>query len=184
VQTPHVPLWLGARTEKATRRVARHGCHLLATIGPDPAPWYLDELTRCGRNTTDYSIAQLRLAYVAKTEDQAWEDTQDHIFSMMEFYGDILAEANDAPGDKEVFLFKSPRELRNSPMGKAMMIGTPDQVARKLERFRKDFVCTHLILSTQLPGLDPKKGTAALELFAKELMPALRERQTSVDANS
>ncbi|MGD0291719.1 MAG: LLM class flavin-dependent oxidoreductase [Candidatus Binataceae bacterium] len=175
VQTPHMPLWLGARTEKATRRVARHGCHLLATIGPDPAPWYLDELAKCGRKPTDYFIAQLRLAYVAKSEDQAWEDTQDHIFSMMEFYGDILAEANDAPGDKEVFQFKSPRELRNSPLGKAMMIGTPDQVARKLEQFRKDFVCTHLIMSTQLPGLDPKKGTASLELFAKELMPALRK---------
>ncbi len=31
---------------------------------------------------------------------------------MMEFYGDILAEANDAPGDKDVFQFKSPAELR------------------------------------------------------------------------
>jgi alkanesulfonate monooxygenase SsuD/methylene tetrahydromethanopterin reductase-like flavin-dependent oxidoreductase (luciferase family) len=175
VQTPHVPLWLGARTEKATRRVARNGCHLLATIGPDPAPWYLDELVKRGRKTTDYSIAQLRLAYVAKSEDQAWEDTQNHIFSMMEFYGDILAEANDAPGDKEVFQFKSASELRDSPMGKAMMIGTPDQVARKLEEFRNDFVCTHLILSTQLPGLDPMKGTASLELFAKEIMPSLQK---------
>ena len=88
---------------------------------------------------------------------------------MMEFYGDILAEANDAPGDKEVFQFKLPSELRHSPMGKAMMIGTVDQVARKLEQFRKDFVCTHLIMSTQLPGLDPIKVTASLELFAKEI---------------
>ena len=92
----------------------------------------------------------------------------------MEFYGDILAEANDAPGDKDVFKFKSPKELRNSAMGKAMMIGTPDQVARKLEQFRKEFVCTHLIMSTQLAGLDPRKGTASLELFAKEIMPSLR----------
>jgi alkanesulfonate monooxygenase SsuD/methylene tetrahydromethanopterin reductase-like flavin-dependent oxidoreductase (luciferase family) len=175
VQQPHVPLWLGARTEKATRRVARYGCHLLATIGPDPAPWYLDELVKTGRKPAEFSIAQLRLVYVAKSEDQAWEDTQDHIFSMMEFYGDILAEANDAPGDKEVFQFKSPRGLRNSAMGKAMMIGTPDQVARKLEQFRKDFVCTHLIMSTQLAGLDPKKGTASLELFAREIMPSLRK---------
>jgi alkanesulfonate monooxygenase SsuD/methylene tetrahydromethanopterin reductase-like flavin-dependent oxidoreductase (luciferase family) len=174
VQTPHVPLWLGARTEKATRRVARHGCHLLATIGPDPAPWYLDELAKTGQNAADFSIAQLRLVYVAKTDDQAWADTQEHIFSMMEFYGDILAEANDAPGDKDVFKFKSASELRDSAMGRAMMIGTPDKVARQLEQFRKEFVCTHLIMSTQLPGLDPKKGTASLELFAKEIMPALR----------
>jgi hypothetical protein len=90
-----------------------------ATIGPDPAPWYVDELTKLGRNAADFYIAQLRLAYLAETEDRAWEEAQAHIFSMMEFYGEILAEANDAPGDKEVFLFKSPRELRNSPFGRA-----------------------------------------------------------------
>ena len=45
-----MPLWIGARAEKATRSAARLGCHLMATIGPDPAPWYLDELRQCGRN--------------------------------------------------------------------------------------------------------------------------------------
>lgn len=44
VPQPHVPLWIGARAEKATRRVARLGCHLMATFGLDPAPWYIDEL--------------------------------------------------------------------------------------------------------------------------------------------
>jgi alkanesulfonate monooxygenase SsuD/methylene tetrahydromethanopterin reductase-like flavin-dependent oxidoreductase (luciferase family) len=174
VQRPHVPIWIGARTEKATRRVARRGCNLLATIGPDPAPWYVDELKKLGRNPADCSIAQLRMVYVAETEDQAWEESQDHIFSMMEFYGDILAEANDAPGDKDVFPFKSPRELRHSPFGKAVMIGTPEQVAAKLEQFRANFLCTHFIMSTQLPGLDPAKAAKSLELFATEVMPAFR----------
>ena len=54
------------------------------------------------------------------------------------------------------------------------MIGTPDQVARKMEQFRESFLCTHFIMSTQLPGLDPKKATTSLELFAKEIMPAFR----------
>src|SRR5262245_51089982 len=82
VQSPHPPLWIGARAEKAVRRVARAGCHLMATLGPDPAPWYLDELNAAGRNPDDFSIAQLRMVYVAETEDQAWQDTQDHIQSM------------------------------------------------------------------------------------------------------
>jgi len=174
VQQPHPPLWIGARTEKATRRAARLGCHLMATIGPDPAPWYLVALKECGRNPADFSIAQLRLVYVAETEDQAWEDTQEHIHSMMEFYGHILAEANDAPGDEQVWQFKQPQEIRNSAFGRAVMIGTPDQVARKLEQFRKDFVCTHFIMSTQLAGMDPKKATRSLELFAKEVLPSFR----------
>ncbi len=172
VQKPQPPHWIGARTEYATPPAARVGCHLLATIGPDPAPGYVQALKELGKNPADFSIAQLRLVYVAESEDQAWEDTQEHIHSMMQFYGEILAEAKDAPGDEKVWEFTRPQDIRHSPFGQAAMIGTPEQVARKLERFCKEFLCTHLIMSTQLPGMDPKKGTRALELFAKEVMPS------------
>jgi alkanesulfonate monooxygenase SsuD/methylene tetrahydromethanopterin reductase-like flavin-dependent oxidoreductase (luciferase family) len=93
---------------------------------------------------------------------------------MMEFYKEILAEAKDAPGDETIWPFKRPQEIRHSAFGQAVMIGTPDQVARKLEQFCQEFRCTHLIMSTQLPGLDPRKGTRALELFAREVMPSFR----------
>lgn len=174
VQQP-MPLWIGARAEKATRRVARLGCHLMATIGPDPAPWYMDALKEGGRDPKDFHIAQLRLVYLADNDDQAWEDVAPHLHSMMEFYGEILAEANDAPGDKDAWPFKSPSEIRHSGFGRAAMVGTPDQVARKLEQFCKEFRCTHFIAITQLPGLDPKKATRSFELFAKEIMPAFRK---------
>jgi alkanesulfonate monooxygenase SsuD/methylene tetrahydromethanopterin reductase-like flavin-dependent oxidoreductase (luciferase family) len=174
VQRPHPPIWIGARTEKATRRAARLGLHLMATIGPDPAPWYLDELARAGRDPEAFAIAQLRFVYVAETEDRAWEEAAPHIHSMMGFYDHILAEAADAPGDEAVWRFRSAAEIRDSPFGRAAMIGTPDQVSRKLEQFRREFRCTHFIMSTQLPGLDPRKGTRSLELFATEVMPAFR----------
>src|SRR5262249_19580059 len=175
VQSPHPPLWIGARAEKAVRRVARAGCHLMATLGPDPAPWYLDALNAAGRNPDDFSIAHLRMVYVAETEDQAWQDTQDHIQSMMDYYGRILAEAGDVPGDDRMWTIDKPEEIRGSGFGAAVMIGTPDQVARKLERFQREFRCTHFIMSTQLPGMDPRKGTRALELFAREVMPGFRK---------
>lgn len=174
IQQPHPPLWIGARTEKATRRVARKGCHLMATLGPDPAPWYLETLRECGRDPKDFSIAQLRMVYVAESEDQAWADAQDHIFSMMEYYGQILAEANDAPGDDTMWQIERPADIRHSGFGRAVMIGTPDLVAAKLERFRREYTCTHFIMSTQLPGMDPAKATRSLELFAKEVLPAFR----------
>ena len=55
------------------------------------------------------------------------------------------------------------------------MIGTPDQVAQKMERFAAEYRCTHFIMSTQLAGMDPRKSTRSLELFAKEIMPAFRD---------
>ena len=30
VQQPHIPVWIGARADKAIQRVARMGCHLMA----------------------------------------------------------------------------------------------------------------------------------------------------------
>ena len=44
-----------------------------------------------------------------------------------------------------------------------------------LEQFQKEFQCTHFIMLTQLPGLDPKRATRAFELFAKEVMPEFQK---------
>ena len=174
VQQPHPPLWIGARAERAVRRAARLGCHLMATLGPDPAPSYLEELAECGRDPKEFAIAQLRMVYVAETEERAWHDTQQHIHSMMQYYGRILGEANDVPGDDRVWTIERPQDIRHSGFGAAVMIGTPDQVAKKLERFRREFRCTHFVMATQFPGMDPAKGTRSLELFAKEVMPGFR----------
>ena len=174
VQQPHIPIWMGARADKAIQRVARMGCHLMATLGPDPAPLYIKTLQESGFDPANFNIGQIRLVYVAENEEQAWDDIQAHIHNSMEYYREIMAEANDVPGDTEMWQFKDPSELRNSGFGRAAMIGTPDQVARKMERFCKNYQCTHFVFGTQLPGFDPKKATRSLELFAKELMPSFR----------
>jgi alkanesulfonate monooxygenase SsuD/methylene tetrahydromethanopterin reductase-like flavin-dependent oxidoreductase (luciferase family) len=111
---------------------------------------------------------------VAESEDQAWADMQDHLFNSMEYYGEILAEANDVPGDKDIWRFKSPSEMRHALSGR-IMIGAPDQVARQIERFQKNYQCTHFVMGVQMPGMDPAKVTHSLELFAKEVMPSFRQ---------
>lgn len=174
VQQPHPPIWIGARGPKAITRAAEMGYHLMATIGPDPAPLYLDTLARNGRNPDDYRIAQLRMVYCAETEDQAWDECQDHLFHLLEFYQDILSEAKDAEGDDAPLPVTKPSDMRDSVLADVFMIGTPDQVAAKIERFQGEFQCTDFIMGTQFPGLDPALGTRALEMFAKEVMPRFR----------
>jgi alkanesulfonate monooxygenase SsuD/methylene tetrahydromethanopterin reductase-like flavin-dependent oxidoreductase (luciferase family) len=174
VQSPHPPIWIGARGPKAIRRAAEMGYHLMATLGPDPAPLYLETLAKTGRNPADFKICQLRMVYCAPTEDQAWEDVQHHLWHLTTFYHHILAEAKDAAGDDAPLPVTRAEDMRNSAMADGMMIGTPDQVARKLEQFCKEYKCTDFIMDTQFPGLDPAKGTRSMELFAKEVMPAFR----------
>ena len=175
VQDPKPPIWIGARGPKAITRAAEMGYHLMATIGPDPAPLYLESLAASGRNPAQFNIAQLRMVYTAPTEDQAWDECQDHLFHMLEFYQDILSEAKDADGDDAPLPVTKPADMRNSVLADHFMIGTPDQVSAKIEKFSQDFKCTDFIMGTQFPGLDPALGTRSLELFAKEVMPNFRK---------
>ena len=175
VQKPRPPIWIGARAEKAVRRAAERGYNLMATIGPDPAIPYRAALKQFGRNPADYSIAQLRMAYVAKSSSQAWDNTQEHIHYMMQHYAKWLGgEAKDAPGDENVWDLTDARELRNSKYAEGLLIGTPEECARKLEMFGKGYACTHFVIASHFPGMDPKKSTQSLELFAKEIMPHFR----------
>jgi len=175
IQDPYPPIWVGARGPKAIRNAARMGYHLMGTIGPDPAPLYQETLREEGHDPADFKIAQLRMVYTAKTDDQAWDEVQDHMFHLMEFYQDILSEAKDAAGDAEPLPFDRPEDMRNSPAARGFLVGSPDTVAAKLEEFEKNYACTDFIMATQLPGLDPALGSRALELFAKEVMPNFRD---------
>lgn len=170
------PIWIGCRTPAATRRAARMGFHLLATLGPDPAPPYRAALQEVGRNPDDFNVAQLRAVYVAPSADQAWADAAPHLHYMMKEYGEWLSEANDAEGDREVWEISSPSAIRNSPIAENLMIGTPDEVSAKIRKFQAEYVCTHFVMATQLPGMEAEKATKSLELFAKEVMPGLRDR--------
>jgi alkanesulfonate monooxygenase SsuD/methylene tetrahydromethanopterin reductase-like flavin-dependent oxidoreductase (luciferase family) len=165
------PIWLGCRTPKATQRAARMGFNLMATLGPDPAIPYRAALKELGRNPDEFKIAQLRAVYVAPTADQAWEEAAPHLHYMMMNYGQWLAEANDAEGDKNVWEITSPSQLRESPIAAGLMIGTPDEVAVKIDQFRKEYACTDFIMATQFPGLDPAKAVRSLDLFAREVRP-------------
>lgn len=174
VQTPRPPIWIGARGPKAITRAAEMGYHLMATLGPDPAPLYLETLAKSGYDPKDFNIAQLRMVYCAQSEDQAWEECQDHLWHMLEFYAEILAEANDAEGDDAPLPVTKPSDMRHSVLAEHFMVGTPKQVAQKMEKFVAEFKCTDFIMNTQFPGIDPAKATRSMELFAKEVMPKFR----------
>lgn len=176
VQQPHPPLWIGARGPKAIRRAAELGAHLMTTLGPDPAPLYLETLRELGRDPAAFRIAQLRMVYCAESEDQAWDDVAEHLFHVFGYYERVLGEAADVDGDDQPLPFRSPGEIRGSAFAEAaLMIGTPDQVGEKLSRFRDEFACSDFILSSHFAGLDPARSGRSNELFARHVMPAFRD---------
>lgn len=177
VQQPHPPLWIGARGPKAVRRAAELGAHLMSTLGPDPAPLYVETLKELGRDPAEYKIAQLRMVYCAESEDQAWSEIQEHLAHVFGYYERVLQASADVEGDDQPLPFDRPEEIRHSALaGSAVMAGTPDQVGDMLDRFCNEFSCTDFISSTHFAGIDPKKSSRSLELFAERVIPAFRDR--------
>ncbi|MEM7543826.1 MAG: LLM class flavin-dependent oxidoreductase, partial [Pseudomonadota bacterium] len=175
VQKPHPPLWIGARGPKATRRAAELGANLMTTLGPDPAPLYLETLREFGRDPDTFKIAQLRMVYCAESEDQAWEETQEHLWHVFGYYARVLGEAADVEGDDAPLPIDKPADIRHSALAEdALMIGTPEQVAEKLARFQENYACTDFILSTHFAGIDPEKSSNSNRLFAERVIPEFR----------
>lgn len=176
VQKPHPPIWVGARGPKAIRRAAELGAHLMTTLGPDPAPLYIETLKELGKDPKDYKIAQLRMVYCAENEDQAWAEIQEHLAHVFGYYEAVLKEARDVEGDELSMPFNSPEEIRDSVLAEgALIVGTPEQVTDKIADFKNNFECTDFILSSHFAGLDAAKSSHSNALFAKHVMPNFKD---------
>jgi probable F420-dependent oxidoreductase len=174
VQRPHIPIWIGARTEKAMRRAARAGHHLTTTLGPDLSQLWRRALVECGRTPEDAHMMGLTPAFVAPTSDEAWAAVQDHLHYQMKLYADWLGEANDAEGDQHVWDFERAEDVRKSELGQALPIGTPEEVRAKLATIVAQTAPTHMALLMHFPGADPELTSRSMRLFAERVMPALR----------
>jgi alkanesulfonate monooxygenase SsuD/methylene tetrahydromethanopterin reductase-like flavin-dependent oxidoreductase (luciferase family) len=177
VQQP-VPIWIGARGPKAIRRAAALGANLMTTLGPDPVPEYVAALRELGRDPASARVAQLRMVYVADSDDQAWEEAQHHLWHVFDYYRGVLSTAADVEGDAALadWPLRRAEDLRDSALAADLFVGSPASVAEKLDRFAGGTLCTDFILSTHFAGIDVRKSTRSLELFAQEIMPAFRGR--------
>ena len=167
--------------EKSVARAARLGYHLAGSGGADLQRMYDAALRQQGRNPDEYHIAQLRAVYVAESREKAWDDAEPHLYYMMNSYDRKFKEAADLPWSEAVFSTPTvppPGEMRRTTgltfFQAPLIVGTPEDAIRELERYQRETRVTHLVLWMQLAGLDPQKARRSMELFAKEVMPHFR----------
>jgi alkanesulfonate monooxygenase SsuD/methylene tetrahydromethanopterin reductase-like flavin-dependent oxidoreductase (luciferase family) len=177
VQAP-LPLWVGARGDKALDRAARLGCHL-AGVSADHRLKYREALKRHDRDPDDYKVSLMVLVYVADTTEQAWNDTAEPVNHTLQLYKDWAIEAGDVNNDdQDSRAIPTPEELRRdqacSFYGEPAFIGTADFVYEGLRDLLERSPCTHLVMMGILPGAPPAGTRRSMELFAKEVMPRLK----------
>lgn len=177
------PLWGGAVTEKAIDRIARLGCHF---NGPGAAiPLYETSLRRHGYDPKDFSKASLRVVYISETRERAWEECAPHLRHRLQVY----TEKFDAVGDFKVpdggyfgvTPLPPPEGLRTAQglhfLGEPVMIGTPEDAIKEIERSRRETGVTHLMMWMQIGGINPRRAEHSMELFANEVIPHFRAQK-------
>ncbi len=170
VQRPAPPIWFGAWTAPAIERAARLGDAWLG--GPSAA---LSELSSCVASYRDKrkelgkdpgTIAAFRYVFVAGTTEEALSSAGE---SFIQAY--------------ENMYFRWPHPIIKRPDGELtierlaenrIILGDPETCIREISRFRQELGLDHLICRFSVPGISRDASMGSLDLFAREVMPALR----------
>ncbi|MEM7541560.1 MAG: LLM class flavin-dependent oxidoreductase [Pseudomonadota bacterium] len=179
VQTPHPPIWLGAIAEKAIQRAAKMGFNFQAVGPADMYKVYDEALEANGRNPQDYSIAQMRFIYCARSREQAWEIAAEPLHYTATKYAQWFAEANDKPGDDQATEgIPSVDEIiakqHFNVFGEDAIVGTPEDCREMIADYASRSRFTHLVCASAPAGMSPLHIREGLQLFASDVIPAFK----------
>src|SRR5207244_11262376 len=140
---------------------------------------YIEALRQNGRDPAVLPIASVPLrVHVAATREEAWDAVEAGLHQVLHFY---RTHGNPEAGSRGAALLGSLPplgEFRRVPGighgGQPFAVGTPDDVMRALEPYR-GIGLTHLSLNFHQPGQDTASVRRSMRLFAKDIMPVLKQ---------
>jgi alkanesulfonate monooxygenase SsuD/methylene tetrahydromethanopterin reductase-like flavin-dependent oxidoreductase (luciferase family) len=178
-QRPHPPLWFGEATPGILDACARYG------QGWNTTPVSLTELRRrlgllreaCERNGRAFADVELsletqilvardvatlreRLREMVRVAENAGQNLPTEIQPFLDTYA--------TAADFRAFVSGETEEIP-SRMGEDWMIGTPDQVERRLREYMAEGISHFMLWFMDVPRAD------GLELFASDVVPRFRE---------
>ena len=174
VQTPRPPIWLAAKAEGAVRQAARIADAWFA----DPVtPFavlkrrlaaYKETRARVGKPTGGFEFPVFREAYVADTDERAWEEVKDgvlHIYQEYLDWGHLLDDKGKPvrPG--------TPGALEQ--LRKRFIIGSPETCVQGALRVKEELGCTNIVLRIKFPTVSQDKTLNAIKLWAEKVAPAI-----------
>jgi alkanesulfonate monooxygenase SsuD/methylene tetrahydromethanopterin reductase-like flavin-dependent oxidoreductase (luciferase family) len=167
VSQPHPEILWGAAAPKAVQRAAKLDLGFASVSGKREIMLYLDTLKQLGKDPSRYSVVSSRIVHIASSEEEAWREASPAMIYQAELYAKWLA-AGYGTDPSKTFIRPDPERLK-----RAGLLGPVDFVRRRLEQILDDTPLTEFIAVCQLPGMDPAKACRSLELFGKEILPAI-----------
>lgn len=170
-----IPIYLGGYADKAVRRAGRLADGYVADVAPEDAQRYVtlvEESARgAGRDPSTLALVLLQNAFVL-AEGDAWEAIASGIAHQLGAYDAWDAGADTPANDSLTIALPDEAELRRSTT-----VGTPSEVLQGLKEIVAPFddrPDLHLVVRLHYPGMDLDTAARAVELFAAEVMPALK----------
>ncbi|MBI3325390.1 MAG: LLM class flavin-dependent oxidoreductase [Nitrospinae bacterium] len=193
IQQPHPPLYVAAISPETYEVAARLGISLLRSptfsdleTVANAFEGYKTKMRQYGHDPDKLDQPFLVRTYVAPTDEEARAEAQ-HVVWYYHLLASLLpgAPAREQPGSYESYP-KAAKRLAAVTLDdvweRGSCFGTPERVAELIKRYMGRTGTTHLAVEMRIGGLAHKKVLRSMELFAKEVMPALREEEAKVAA--
>ena len=172
VQKPHPPIWVAANNDVAIRRAARWGYPwfinphaTMSTIARQIAV-YNAELERVGQNAPD-AMPMFREMYIAEDRETAYAESRPYLESKYAAYA-AWGQDKALPGE-ESFTIPFEELARDR-----FLIGSPDDIANEIRRYRDDLGANYIIFRMQWPGMPQEQVLRQLALLREEVVPRFR----------
>ena len=184
VQKPHPPYWYGLRGETGPVFAAKHGMNGVS-IGPDfvvkklladyRAAWakYAAERRAFGSANTAPLTGAMRTLFIADTDeaaDRIARPAYQHWFDALCY---LWREHNIPIG------IAIPEDFDKAVASGAVVVGSPDTVRQRLVATARDAGFDYLVLMLAFGTLGHAAELRSLDLFRREVMPALVEEKAA-----
>ncbi len=196
LQRPHPPVVMAGNSAESIEWAAERRYPLYTSFSPTDQiaetfsyyRKYAEE--ECGWTPPPDYMGVSRQCYVAPTDEQAREEIEEHA---MTFYSVLAAPAKQAEmaslnarrNTPRSFDYKSSGHVHLNQAGGAdwdrvqdlglLITGSPDTVIRKIREQEEALGVGTFLTYLPFGSLEPKQAMGSLELFAKEVLPVIRD---------
>jgi len=169
----HLTIWIAVGgTPESVRRAARHGLPLIiAIIGGSPKQFkplvqlYKDEYQANGHDNTKMKIGIHSHSFAAADSKQSADTLYPYYASQMSKLG---RERGWPPYSRQQF------EAGRTKEG-ALFVGSPAEITDKIAYMHELFGITRFVAHIDVGGAPHKELMNTIELYGKEIIPALRK---------
>lgn len=178
LQKPHPPIWITAQSQYALEAAVRRGFNVLTGGFGIPVERLAEFGQHVKRMNADMKPAQQpligvqRAVYVTKDAADAREAAEQALWNMRVT---LSLRNNYEQVDRGNAI---PVPAKTEPtidelLDRYLIIGTPDTVIRQIQRVRELVGISHFNCSFWFGDLDQARVLQSMELFAREVMPAV-----------